>query len=117
MSPGDTTFKLVAELDRSSTTYVDRGALAGVDGGLLNQTISQRARQMRDWQLIQVSTSSSLGSRIEAGVSSQLDCGRNRSRASYFYVEAVNDRYGAGGPLIPTTTSARTHARVGDWAV
>ncbi len=72
LSPGDTTFKLVAELDRSSTAYIDRGALAGVDGGLLVQTISQRARPDARLAVDPGIVVKSLGSRIEAGVSSQL---------------------------------------------
>ena len=114
LGPSDTTFKLVAELDRSSTTYIDRGALAGVDGGLLNQTTSQRARPDARLAVDPGIIVKSLGSRIEAGVSSQL-LAEGTAAKPVIFTSKLDDRYGAGGTFDTNNDLGATTQNVGDW--
>ncbi len=114
LSPGDTTYKLVAELDRSSTAYVDQGALAGVDGGLLNQTSLQRARPDARLAIDPGIIIKSLGSRIEAGISSQL-IAEGTSSDPIIFTSKLDDRYGAGGTFDTNNDSAATVQNAGDW--
>ncbi len=114
LSPGDTSFKLVAELDRSSTTFVDRGSLAGVDGGALNQTVSQRARLDARLAIDPGIIVKSLGSRIEAGVGAQL-LAEGTGAEPIIFTSKLDDRYGAGGTFDTNNDQAATLPRAGDW--
>ncbi len=114
LAPSATTYQLVADLDKSNTTLVDRGALLGVDGGLLNATALQRARTDARLSIDPGIILKSMGSRIEAGVSSQIIAEGTASRPIIF-TSKLDDRYGAGGTFDTNNDLAATRQGVGDW--
>ncbi len=111
---GGATYKLIAELDRGTTTFTDNGTDLGAVLANPNATSLQRARLDSRLQIDPGVVVKSSGSRIEVGISSQLIAEGSAARKVVFTSRA-DDRYGAGGTFDTNSNASATNPGSGDW--
>ncbi len=108
------TYRLVAELDRGTTSYTDIGADLAAVLANPNATSSQRARPDSRLQIDPGVVVKSSGSRIEVGMSAQLIAEGSADRKVIF-TSRSDDRYGAGGTFDTNSNLSATNPGAGDW--
>ncbi len=111
---GGVTYRLVAELDGDTTSYIDRGA--DLAASLLNPNATQVQRARPDSRLqidpgVVVKLS---GARIEVGISAQLIAEGSADRKVVF-TSRSDDSFGAGGTFDTNSNGLATNPIAGDW--
>ncbi|MCA9125524.1 MAG: tandem-95 repeat protein [Planctomycetales bacterium] len=105
-------FQLVAELDRSSTVYVDGAAQRG---SVLNTAATLNRARLDANLVIDPGMIVKLQSgRIVAGVSAQL-VAEGRDGMPVIFTSRQDDRYGAGSTFDTNGDGANSTPRAGDW--
>ena len=111
------TWDLIAELDKDSTSYVDRGTgrLLATGVTLSIATAIQRARRDASLVVDPGVVIKSAGSRIEVGISAQLIAEGTSSKPIVF-TSRKDDRYGAGTTFDTNNDLAVGVPLAGDWS-
>lgn len=109
---GGVTFRLVAELDRSSTTHVDSAAQRGTVANL-SPTLN-RARLDASLSIAPGVIVKSQTGRIVAGVSAQV-VAEGTDGMPVIFTSRQDDRYGAGGTFDTNSDGAASQPTAGDW--
>ncbi len=113
-SGGTKVYKLVANLNRDNSQYVDFGR--SIAGTLQTQGLTSVQRARRDASLVvdPGTVIKSLGGRIEIGVGATMIAEGTKSKPIVF-TSRLDDRYGAGGTF-DTNNDGSSVGAPGDWA-
>lgn len=113
-SSNGTTFTLVAELDRGTSTYTDLGVNLGANLASPFAASVQRARPDARLQIDPGIIVKSAGSRIEVGISAQL-IAEGTPEHKVIFTSRADDRYGAGGTFDTNGDLGASNPSAGDW--
>ncbi|GIX00190.1 MAG: hypothetical protein KatS3mg111_3522 [Pirellulaceae bacterium] len=111
---GAAPYTLVAEIDKSSTSFIDRGQNLGVTLADPTATALRRARTDARLAIDPGIIVKSFGARIEAGISSQLIVEGN-AQQQVVLTSRKDDRYGAGGTFDTNNDGTASTPAPGDW--
>ncbi|MFK7735351.1 MAG: hypothetical protein AB8B50_04935, partial [Pirellulaceae bacterium] len=109
---GGTTFQLVAELDRSSTSHLDFAEQRTEqinDAATLNRARLDAGLNVAPGMLVKLQ-----GGRIRAGVGAQI-IAEGKDGLPVVFTSRQDDRYGAGGTFDTNNDAAASLPQPGDW--
>jgi VCBS repeat-containing protein len=109
------TWDLVAELNKSSSTFVDIGSKLATGITLTTAATLQRSRPDGSFVIDPGVVIKSFGARIEVGISATLLAEGSDSKPVVF-TSRRDDRYGAGPTFDSNNDGTTTTASAGDWS-
>ena len=111
---GGATYRLVAELDRATSSYTDRSPTGGVLLANPNQSVLNRPRPNARLEIAPGIIVKSTGARIETSVGATLLAEGTADRPIIF-TSRSDDRFGAGGAFDTDNDGNSSNPSAGDW--
>ncbi len=111
---GGVTYRLVAELDKSTGAYLDRGQTMTAVLANANATTNERARPNGRLEISPGTVIKATGARIEVAPGSTF-LAEGTSDHRVIFTSRSDDRYGAGGTFDTYNDATATNPIAGDW--